>query len=313
MAVPRGSGASSRWFLLEACVGEKTLVRYRKEYFFLLEYTWASGAEVSTVEQLDLVLYDYILEIFMENNGRGKGVAAFTLCGVKLYNPGFKGRLPLSEKAVKGFDKISPSVAYPPMSRGLAYLVAYHLAGKGHVSEALMVLISFEGFLRISEAVGLEIGDVGFGSDSMFGGGFKGSALLRIGKAKTGKEQSAVLFQEWIAVVLKRKLVGKKRTEKLYGKKADTLRKRFNEALKELNIKGKFSFHSLRHGRATEEDLKGTPLEDILRLGRWAAATSGRHYIQSGRALMLRNVVLHLEPLCKDILMHPKAIFLPFF
>ncbi len=87
MAVPKGSGASSRWFWLEACVGEKTLFRYRKEYFFLLEYTWASGAEVSTVEQLDLVLYDYILKIFMENNGRGKGVAAFTLCGVKLYNP----------------------------------------------------------------------------------------------------------------------------------------------------------------------------------------------------------------------------------
>ncbi len=210
---------------------------------------------------------------------------------------------------MKGFDKISPSVAYPPMSRGLAYLVAYHLAEKGYVSEALMVLVSFEGFLRISEAVGLEIGDVGFGSDSMFGGGFKGSVLLRIGKAKTGKEQLAVLFQEWIAEVLKRKLVGKKRTDKLYGKKAGTLRKRFNEALKDLNIKGKFSFHSLRHGRATEEDLKGTPLEDILRLGRWAAATSGRHYIQSGRALMLRNVVLHLEPLCKAILMHPKRFF----
>ncbi len=42
---------------------------------------------------------------------------------------------------MKGFDRISPSVAYPPMSRGLAYLVAYHLAEKGYVSEALMVLV----------------------------------------------------------------------------------------------------------------------------------------------------------------------------
>ena len=51
------------------------------------------------------------------------------------------------------------------MSRG--NLVAYRLADKGYVWEALMVLISFEGFLRISEAVGLKVGDVGFGSNSI--------------------------------------------------------------------------------------------------------------------------------------------------
>ena len=46
-------------------------------------------------------------------------------------------------------------------------MVAYRLADKGYVWEALMVLISFEGFLRISEAVGLKVGDVGFGSNSI--------------------------------------------------------------------------------------------------------------------------------------------------
>ena len=136
---------------------------------------------------------------------------------------------------------------------------------------------------------------------------------MRIGKAKTGKEQSAVLFEGWISVALKRKIRGRKMTESLYGKRAETLRKHFKDALKDLHVNGNFSFHSLRHGRATEEDLKGTPLEDILRLGRWAAATSGRHYIQSGRALMLRHVVSHLEPLCKIILLQPKEIFSPFF
>lgn len=176
-----------------------------------------------------------------------------------------------------------------------------------------MVLISFEGFLRISEAVALKVDDIGFGENSMFSAGFKGKVLLRIGDAKTGKEQSAILFENWISVALRKVLKTKKKGEFLYGKSTDTLRKQFKRALKDLGIDGKFSFHSLRHGRATEEDLKGTPLEDILRLGRWAAAKSGRHYIQSGRALMLRNVVADLEPLCRRIVQSPETILLPLF
>jgi integrase len=313
LLVPKKGGKKSPLVLLEACVLEKTLRRYRKEYLFFLQYVLNMGAEVSCAEQLDATLYDYLLELFMENDGRGKSVALCTVCGVKLYNPGFASRLPLSAKALKGYDRLSPSEAYPPMSRGLAYVLAFYLGQKGLVLEALMVLISFEGFLRISEAVALKVDDIGFGEDSMFSAGFKGKVLLRIGQAKTGKEQSVMLFENWISVALRKVLKTKNNGEFLYGKSAETLRKQFKGALKGLRIEGKFSFHSLRHGRATEEDLKGTPLEDILRLGRWAAAKSGRHYIQSGRALMLRNSVLHLEPVCRRILQSPETFLLPLF
>ena len=67
--------------------------------------------------------------------------------------------------------------------------------------------------------------------------------------------------------------------------------------------------YSNRHGRATEEDLLGTPLEDILRMGRWAAARSGRHYIQSGAAMLAKHRLTGgslrgLKVLEKDFLGH---------
>ena len=51
----------------------------------------------------------------------------------------------------------------------------------------------------------------------------------------------------------------------------------------------RFVWHSLRHGSASRTYLRGgaVVLPDLLVRGRWAADASGRHYIQSGRQLLL--------------------------
>ena len=48
-------------------------------------------------------------------------------------------------------------------------------------------------------------------------------------------------------------------------------------------------WHSLRHGGASRAYLRGgaVVLPDLLVRGRWAVESSGRHYIQSGRQLLL--------------------------
>ena len=50
-----------------------------------------------------------------------------------------------------------------------------------------------------------------------------------------------------------------------------------------------FAWHSLRHGGASRAYLRGDAviLPDLLVRGRWAVESSGRHYIQSGRQLLL--------------------------
>ena len=51
----------------------------------------------------------------------------------------------------------------------------------------------------------------------------------------------------------------------------------------------RFVWHSLRHGGASRTYLRGgaVVLPDLLVRGRWAVESSGRHYIQSGRQLLL--------------------------
>ena len=48
-------------------------------------------------------------------------------------------------------------------------------------------------------------------------------------------------------------------------------------------------WHSLQHGGASRAYLRGgeVVLPDLLVQGRWAVESSGRHYIQSGRQLLL--------------------------
>ena len=299
-------------FLVAASVKEKTYKRYAKEVSFFVKYISNRGVQVSSMETLDNLLQEYMEEVYILNSGRGKSLVANALNGVKLFIPKARGSLPASEKAYKGFDRLSPSKAYPPMSRGLAYLVAYWLLENGFREEGIMVIVGYECFLRISEATSLKVGDIGFRGDSLLGKDFKGLALVRIGKAKTGANQSAIVEDPFVAKLLQRVVKNKGRGSKLYGSSSSVLRKRFGQALQGLNIQSvRFVFHSLRHGRATEEDIKGTPLEDILRKGRWAAAKSGRHYIQSGRALLLSYDVNHLEEASKTILKNPSNILFP--
>ena len=45
--------------------------------------------------------------------------------------------------------------------------------------------------------------------------------------------------------------------------------------------------HSIRHGAATRDHLRGVPLNDILLRGRWLSEKSARRYIQTGPALLV--------------------------
>ena len=49
--------------------------------------------------------------------------------------------------------------------------------------------------------------------------------------------------------------------------------------------------HSLRHGGATADFLRGMPIEDIVARGRWQLSATAKRYIQVGRSLLLGHTV----------------------
>ena len=59
----------------------------------------------------------------------------------------------------------------------------------------------------------------------------------------------------------------------------------------DLGLSSLYVVHSLRHGGATRDHLRGRPLEDILMRGRWASTKSARRYVQAGRSLLLATKV----------------------
>ena len=70
----------------------------------------------------------------------------------------------------------------------------------------------------------------------------------------------------------------------------DKLRKVLARCLGALNVEahGLVSvWHWFRHGGASRAFLRGDEMSTILVRGRWAAESSGRHYTQSGRQLLL--------------------------
>ena len=45
--------------------------------------------------------------------------------------------------------------------------------------------------------------------------------------------------------------------------------------------------HSLRHGAATRDFLRGKAIEDILHRGRWVSVKAARNYVQASPAMLL--------------------------
>ena len=278
--------------LVLASVKPRTRARYAREYGAF--YDWVVGSPIAlsvrSSEDMDALLVDYLDEFFELNQGRGRSAAGCLVSGINLFYPQMKGCLHAVGRLLKGWKRLRPSEAWPPMSRGHNRLVAYWLFVKGFSGFGLAVLLGFSCLLRISEVLQLKAGDVVFAGDAVLPAAFPYAALIRLGKAKTGEEQSVVVADVWVAQLLKVWMARVGKEALLFDFSSAQLRGKFKMGLEAMGFGSVgYVFHSNRHGRATEEDLLGTPLEDILRMGRWAAAKSGRHYIQSGAAMLTKH------------------------
>ena len=159
----------------------------------------------------------------------------------------------------------------------------------------IAILLSFDCLLRISEVAGLRVGDIVDHRAQADPVGRGVAVYLR--STKTGRRQAvmiedsalASLLVEWQSAVARADPAGP-----LFPSVA-VLRDTLGRALHALDdgsweMRGlRFVWHSLRHGGASRAFLRGgaVVLPDLLVRGRWAVEASGRHYIQSGRQLLL--------------------------
>ena len=199
-----------------------------------------------------------------------------------------------------------PSVSHPPLTWDVAVCIAVSLTSSDGLQAGLATLLAFNCYLRVGELCNLRKEDVAFSQDARMGSAFSGCSL-RLRHTKTGPDQWVRVRSQPIRVLLRGLVDSLDPGVLLFGFSASTFRSRFKRACARLGLSDKYVPHSLRHGGATHDYLLGMRLEDVLFLGRWASTKSARHYVQTGRALLLSVEVPSWLAVCgavmaKDIL-----------
>ena len=272
--------------LFEAGYKVATLLRYKGEVSSFVRW-WERQDEhdlcSDTLDDFDVSISYYLCYLWKAGYGRSK--AACLLAGIALYVPASRGKLPICTRLVRNWSKAEPSVPYPPLTREAAAAIAIRMAADGHPDFGVGVMVAFDCFLRVSELVGLQVKDYADAHDSRTG---SSDVVLRLGSTKTGPEQSTLVRDPQVQQLLRQHVRGRSSDGAVFGFSAASFRRVFKRTCAALALDPSFTPHSLRHGAATAAFMSGVSLETIMQLGRWRQSTSTAHYVQTGRALLLK-------------------------
>lgn len=277
-------GSRSRRDLIEASYAPSTLRKYRNAVSHFLSWASDSGEDPSDPDDLDDLLCDYFHFLFDNDLGKGKAHAA--LYGILMLMPRLDGHLRLASRCLRGWAKLHPAKAYPPLTWELTCLIALRLCLSGHLRHAIGVLLSFDCLLRVGELVNLRREDVADAKDARIGVASV-DMTIRLRSTKTGPNQWVIVRDPSVKILLRKLLDSTSSGDHLFPFSTSTFRTHFKATCASLGLSPLYVPHSLRHGGATRAHLLGMPLEDILIRGRWASSKSARRYIQAGRAMLL--------------------------
>jgi integrase len=282
------SQSKSNRFLIEAALAPTTLAKYKYGVRLFIEWCSLHNYDVSTIESFDELLSEYFHDLYEQNDGTGKGLAAQTLYGIIKFLPRLHDRLPTATMSLKGWLKLQPGKSFPPLTWDLTVLISCQLCRQHKLLRyAIATLLAFDCFLRVGELVNIRRSDVATSGDSRMGSEYNGTAI-RLRKTKTGPNQW-VSVQDKSVETLLLALVSTVSSDQslLFPFTANQYRSRFKDVCRQLALSSAYVPHSLRHGGATRWHLLGHSIEDILLRGRWSSTKSARRYIQAGRAMLL--------------------------
>lgn len=271
--------------LLRAALEPSTVRRYDAGVRNFMEWTRACNApECKSKGELDELVCEYLNYLYITGGSKANGQACVS--GIGFAIPRMRGNLPLSALALRGWDKLRPSVAYPPLTWPLTVAIACRMAQTGFLLQAVGTLLSFHCLLRVGELTQLRKSDVAIRGDERIGiEGFGGA--LRLRRAKTGKNQWVTITDPDVLHLVTALLDGLADEDRVFSFSPSSFRRLLRRTCNDLGIDTPYVPHSLRHGGATQLHMRGIPIEEIMLRGRWASSKSARRYIQAGQALLL--------------------------
>ena len=288
--------------LLAATVNSQTsTARYGPAVVEFLTYVQECGEDLYSKDDADYWLAHYIhLEYAKGPTTRGtrKGHCRNAVYGLEHFYPAFK-QLTISRRCIAGWDRLLPPTPYAPMHLDVAHALAAVMCLLGCHGAAVALLVSFDCWLRISEVSGLKARDVVDNRGHVDPAG-RGVAVY-LEATKTGRRQAVLVESLEVAALLvawrdAHRAQGWSEEAPLFPA-PDRLRHALAQALQGVGLAAgndrglHFSWHSCRHGGASRAFLLNRPMSDILLRGRWKAESSGRHYVQAGRQMLIGSAL----------------------
>ena len=129
--------------------------QYQHYFRRFKDFCKANGLRWPPQKDVDLLLADFFDVLFQE--GHGVRVGEKTLAAVEYHWHKVKGTLLRSRRALRGWRKQVPPKSRLPLPRTVAFGIAMRLLSLQQKSMALMVLLSFDAYLRPGEAHALKV------------------------------------------------------------------------------------------------------------------------------------------------------------
>lgn len=273
------------YFLFERAVATSTLHRYSKAVNGFKKWVKSVVRDGDSFP-MDILMCDYIHHLF--SNGVGKVTARAVYYGMRLKYPELCGSMPMSQHALRGYNRLKPSKSYPPMPYSVLMVISLWMCFRGYVIHSLGLLLSFDCYLRLGELLNLQYRDIYDMKYPRFGEEPSDRMYLRLRHTKTGDDQGVEVessdVKHLLRVAMTRPHYG---TDSIFQFSSSMIRKLIRRACVANGIDVPFVPHSLRHGGATRDYMNGRPIEDIMMRGRWSSSNMTRRYIQTGRQRLI--------------------------
>ena len=267
-----------------------TINLYRKAVYSFLEWTSSHHVRIMSLQQLDMVLNEYVVHLW--STGKGKQAAVTAVYGVRMYIAEAADHLPNAIKSLRGWGRLHKTTSYPPMSWDMCVLISCQLTRAGYWHHGVGCLLAFTCYLRVGELCGIQHGDVADIGDPRMGRN-NTCMCIRLAHTKTGSNKWVTVRHPVVAQLM-RSLLSSSRPGNypLFPFSPSHFRSMLHAACEALGIDHVgYVPHSLRHGGATHDHIMGVPMEDILLRGRWASNATARMYIQTGKAMLLSQSI----------------------